>query len=296
MEKVDELTLDQQDKLYDLIMHKKNIHGGDCGVAMYVWGGLKVDDKKTWGDLIIIDADDSFVVVKHQRNDLAGATHKYDHPLFPQAANILIRARYQLLEKYSENQIRDMPIISMTSDPTRSMQANNLHQYAGKLLREIGISEVAFSMQTHKHTAVSKRILLNTYEKNVNLRIGLKWDEGALRYLQGLSLSKNVTNDNYTSFSDDDAMDRLHTAMMAIQPERELNIEDQIIKDDAAGKIGVSIPPRRTRERVGVITSIILQPGGKITVECRHGVNGVVEARELSPDGKKRRASRKTKS
>ena len=91
-------------------------------------------------------------------------------------------------------------------------------------------------------------------------------------------------------------MDRLHTAMMAIQPERELNIEDQIIKDDAAGKIGVSIPPRRTRERVGVITSIILQPGGKITVECRHGVNGVVEARELSPDGKKRRASRKTKS
>lgn len=274
VERVDELTLAQQDKLYDIIMGKKVVHGGDCGVALYVWGGFVVDDNKRWGDLIIRDADDSFAVMAHRRDDLSGATHTFDRPLFPQAVNVLLLAKNRLLENYTEKQLCDMPIISMVNDPTKRMKTNSLYQYAGKLLREIGLREADFKRsKKDERTAVSKRILLNTYNKNLYLRIGLTWDDGALQYLQGLSLSGNTTNDNYTSYSDNDAAARLHTAMMAIQPTRRINTQDVIIQDTDTGKI-VTILPQYTRELTGAVGRVTLAPGARIRITCRHGVLG----------------------
>lgn len=126
-------------------------------------------------------------------------------------------------------------------------------QYAGKQLREVGIKEAVFTKKKKDDkTAVSKSILHNTYCKNLYLRIGLTWDEGALQYLQGLSLSGNVTNDNYTSFSDEDDMERLFTAMKTIQPEKELYSNDQLIKESGAGK-SVSVLLQKTREKVDAV-------------------------------------------
>lgn len=293
VDRVEELTLEQLDKLYTLIMAKEVIHGGDCGIALYTWGGFTVEDGKTWGDLIIKNADESYAVMTHRRDDLSGATHTFDRPLFPQAVQILLRAKDHLLEKYNDKQLRNMPIIGLINDPTRPMSSKNFYGYAGKLLREIGLKEANLAKLKDSQTAVSKRILLTTYEKNLYHRIGLSWDDGALQYLQGLSLAKNVTNDNYTSYSDDDALARLHTAMMAIQPERQLNEED-VERDDENCK--VVIKPLKTRERVGAVGSIILPPGASLRITCRHGVTGELRARELLPDGTKKRASpKKTK-
>ena len=166
-------------------------------------------------------------------------------------------------------------------------------QYAGKQLREVGIKEAVFTKKKKDDkTAVSKSILHNTYCKNLYLRIGLTWDEGALQYLQGLSLSGNVTNDNYTSFSDEDDMERLFTAMKTIQPEKELYSNDRLIKENGAGK-SVSVLPQKTREKVGAVGQLVLQPGARARIKCRHGVEGQLSSRELLPDGNKKRASRK---
>lgn len=293
VERIDELTLAQQDKLYDIIVGKKVVHGGDCGVALYVWGGFVVDDNKRWGDLDIKDADDSFAVMAHRRDDLSGATHTFDRPLFPQAVNVLLLAKNRLLENYTEKQLCDMPIISTIKDPTKRMKTNNLYQYAGKLLREIGLREADLErLKKDDRTAVSKRILLNTYNKNLYLRIGMTWDDGALQYLQGLSLSGNTTNDNYTSYSDNDAAARLHTAMMAIQPTRRINTQDVIIQDTDTGKI-VTILPQYTRELTGVVGRVTLTPGARIRITCRHGVIGELRARELLPDGTLKRKLKK---
>ena len=146
----------------------------------------------------------------------------------------------------------------------------------------------------HTKTAVSKKILHNTYCKNLYLRIGLTWDDGALQYLQGLSLGGNVTNDNYTSFSDEDAMERLFAAMKTIQPEKELYSNDQLIKESGVSK-SVSVLPQKTREKVGAVGQLVLQPGARARIKCRHGVEGQLGARELLPDGNKKRAPRKKK-
>lgn len=293
VDRIDELTLEQQDKLFKVIMDKKRIHGGDCGVALSAWGGFNVEDGKTWADLDVRDALDSFAIMKHRRDDLAGATHTYDRPLFPQATQILLRCKEQLLERYSEQQLRSIPIVGMIKNPTKPMASSYLIQYAGKLLREVGIKEAVFTKKKKDDkTAVSKNILHNTYCKNLYLRIGLTWDEDALQYLQGLSLRGKVTDDNYTSFSDEDAMERLFAAMKTIQPEKEFYSNDRLIKENGAGK-SVSVLPQKTREKVGAVGQLVLQPGARARIKCRHGVEGQLSSRELLPDGNKKRASRK---
>lgn len=293
LKRIDELTLPQQDLLFHKIMGKERVHGGDCGIALYLWGGFTVDDKKTWGSFNIRDANTGLAVMAHRRDDLSGATHIFDRPLFPQAVQILSRAKTQLLEKYTNSQLKQMPIISTVKNPAKAMDTTNLYQYAGKLLREIGIKEADFARIKNSETSsVAKKIFLNTYKKNLYLRIGLDWDEGALQYLQGLSLQGNVTNDNYTSYSDDDAIKRMHTAMMSIQPDRPISSQDVIMQDIGSGK-SIIVSPQRTRKRAGVVSSIILPPGAKLRISCRHGVTGELHAREMLPDGQKRRASPK---
>lgn len=294
LDRIDELSLAQQDKLYEQIIKKKIIHGGDCGVALIVWGGFNIGDKKTWGDLDIRDAENGFSVMNHHRNDLAGATHTFDRPLFPQAAEILYQSKKRLLEKYSEKQLCNMPIVSTLNDPTKPMKSQSLNQYAGKLLREIGIPEAVFSKMRDSRISAAKQILFNTYCKNLYTRIGLTWDDGALQYLQGLSLSGNVTNDNYTSYSDEEAALRLFTAMKSIQPEKALNTNDRIIEDSEIGK-RIIISPQKKRERVGAVGTIILPPGMEVSIICPHGVTGELRAREMLPDGKKKKAARKKK-
>lgn len=52
IKRIDELTLPQQDLLFHKIMGKERVHGGDCGIALYLWGGFTVDDKKLGDHLI----------------------------------------------------------------------------------------------------------------------------------------------------------------------------------------------------------------------------------------------------
>ena len=158
-------------------------------------------------------------------------------------------------------------------------------------LKQIGITEKTFAKNDHPGEAVSKRILRMTYEKNVENRIGLDKDEGTKRYLLGLSLSGNVTDDNYTSFNDQDANERISTAQRAIQPLVSYGEKRSVTQVEGDKETRVFLPDT-SRNRAGVVAEIILPPHAWIETDAKHGPTGRIKAREIMPDGKLKRKTK----
>ena len=106
------------------------------------------------------------------------------------------------------------------------------------------------------------------------------------------SVSKSVTDDHYTSFSDPDAQERLYAAQLAIRPNERINEEDVeiVVQDD--GQTTINVRPLYGRERVGMVGSILLPPGATVTIRCPHGVIGDYRTRECREDGSLRRKTK----
>ena len=288
---VKELDLDMQDAMYQAIQTKRTPSGGDCGIALMLWGGFSADSELTWRMVDLYGY--PYVVAMCRREDYAGATHSFDRVLFPQAADIL-RSRYgQLCGRYSETELADMPIVSLDHNPRRKMNAAALHQYAGMMLRKIGIGEATFAARKQGDEPVAKGILITTYRKNVELRIGLQGDEGRRKYLQAMSLRSNVTDDNYTSFADADACACMYRAMQCMQPLRGLEQPTEEYRVLGDGEKEYRYVPDTTREIVGVVAEVVIPPGGRMSIACPHGVTGRMRSREVLPDGTAKRKTGK---
>lgn len=288
---IKELTLEKQDALFDKIQSKMTPSGGDCGIALMVWGGFPADAGLTWGD---IDIDSyPYAVATCRKKDYAGGTKNYDRVIFPQAAEILRRRYEHLCDEYSDNQLESMPIVSLVKDPKREMNSSALHQYAGMMLRKIGIGEATFAAREQGDESVSKSILSNTYKKNIELRIGMQSDKGRRKYLQALSLRGNTTDDNYTSFNDEDACECMYRAMLCMQPLRNLEQPKEGCHLLASGEQEFCYVPDTTREMVGLIAEIVVPPGEHVFFACPHGLLGRMKAREQLSDGTLKRKSGK---
>lgn len=288
-----ELTLRQQDTLYNYLM-VKTINGGDCGVALLAWGNLpEGDEVLKWKDVIMDTECRDFVLIKYRRDDLAGATHNFIQPQTVQVARILWRQKEKLLQKYNERELLDMPVIALQKNPKKPMKMSTLIQYAGTVLRVIGIEEKVFAVQNKtEKTAVAKQILQMTHQKNIYHRYGLDHDEGTKQFLQLGSLRKSVTDDNYTSFSDKDAQKRIYVVQLAIRPYEKIHEYDKEVRvREDGGKI-ITVYPEHTRERVGVVCAVKVPPGATLTIRCAHGVTGEYRTREIKEDGSLRRKSK----
>lgn len=288
---IGELDLDMQDAMYQMIQNKESPSGGDCGIALMLWGGFSADAGLTWRMVDLFGH--PYVVAMCRKEDYAGATHNYDRVLFPQAADILRRRYKHLGTKYSEEQLADMPIVSQDRNPKCEMNAAALHQYAGVMLRKIGIGEATFAAGIKGGVSVPKSILATSYKKNVELRIGLQSDEGRRKYLQAMSLRNNVTDDNYTSFADEDARAGMYRAMQCMQPLRELEQPTEEYRMLEGGEKEYRYVPDTTREIVGIIGEVVIPPGGCMTIVCQHGVTGRMQVREVLPDGTAKRKGKK---
>ena len=290
-EMIRELDLDQQDRLFDLMMAKPETHGGDCGVALMLWGGFTVDDHLKWKDLVILDVNDSKAKIFFYKDDIIGATHDFTRPLFPQATIILSRTYDKLLNKYPIEKLQNMPIIGAVGNPQKEMLSQNLNGYAKKLLLQIGIAEKNFPAKNNTDSSVPKSILTTSYKKNLYYRTGLGADDGVMQYMQGLSLRSNVTNDNYTSFSDSDAVDRIFTAMKAMQPDNKTNLPE-FEEWEENGLYIYRLSPETLREHIGGTYEIKLNDKEEYKICAKHGVNDFVRVRELLDDGKLKRKAK----
>lgn len=290
----DDLSLDEQDKLFELIYN--NPSGGDCGVALQLHGGYSAIAacKLTWGDIIWGDNHLDYVRVKFFITDNAGATQNYTAPLFP-AGGLVLRRRYaNLTDKYSDAALSKMPIVSQAKDPSKAMTSDALVQHASMRLRSIGLTylDMQALRELNPEMAVSRLLLTNTYAKNVNVRCSLLSEEGTAKFLLHETLSGNVSDDHYTCFSDDEAGARLHTIMSVVIPEAviEAVYESDILLPD--GRTQHTYTPETTRQRVGHVGHYTLLPGEELAIKCSHGVTGSVIARGFNADGSLRRKTR----
>lgn len=286
------LSPEEEDKLYGIVINTPS--GPDCGVALQLWGGYAATQASEyrWGD-IIWSEDNDYVRVRYFRPDLAGATHDYTCPLFICGARVL-RARYdQLLETYIPDQINKMPIVSTVRDPYKPLGADALTQHATMLLRQIGIGNDSLAKlhQIDPNTATSKRLLINTYAYAVTTRCALHSEPGTAQYLLHLSLSGNVSDDHYTSFSSEEGCAHLYAIMSAVRPLEELGPPETCEMRPDGTEMRCYLPDN-SRQRVGVVSEYRLAPGEELIVIAPHGMTGSVRAREILPDGKLRKKSR----
>lgn len=288
-----ELSLSEQDNLFDLL----HIHhsGGDCGIALQLWGGCSATTavKLTWEKVIFCSGHPDYVRIKIRHDDRAGATHNYTRPLFPAGALILLARHEELLAQYTPKQLSKMPVVSCVSNPKKAMKSDDLVRYSTKVLRSIGITDILFAQlrRSKAKIAASRRLLSNTYVKNITTRCGIKDDAGTIAFLIGGAL-KNVSDDNYTAFSDEEGNARLHTIISAVQPLFDLDQPPDVTLLENGTELH-QFAPDTTRERVKVSCAIQLAPGEKIIVRCSHGITGDVQARGLRDDGKPRRKTQK---
>ena len=293
----DILSLDEQDKLYNCL--DAECTGGDCGIALQIWKGFsaKTACEKTWGDLLWKEGHNDYARIKHSRPNLVGATHDFTAPIFPAGA-LLLRKRYlSLVEKYDEETLKKMPIVSQSSNPKKAMTAEALVAYTTMRLHSIGLSYAALQAlgkSTPQKIAVSKLLLHNTFLNNVYYRCALENEEGTAKFLCGESLSSNTTDDNYTCFSDDEAGERLHNIMSVLTPEQAIDVDDSP-KVLPNGRVQHTYAPETTRQRVGHVGVYKLQPGEEIIIKCPHGVKGSVTTRAYNEDGSLRRKTQKRK-
>lgn len=229
--------------------------------------------------------------IKHSRPNLVGATHDFTAPIFPAGA-LLLRKRYlSLVEKYDEETLKKMPIVSQRSNPKKAMTPDALVAHTTMRLHSIGLSYAslqALGKNTPEKIAVSKLLLHNTFLNNIYYRCALESEEGTAKFLCGESLSSNTTDDNYTCFSDEEAGERLHNTMSVLTPEQAIDADDspKVLLD---GRVQYTYAPETTRQRVGHVGVYKLQPGEEIVVKCPHGVKGSVTTRAYNEDGSLRR-------
>lgn len=294
MERLSILTLEQQDALYDLMITSPT--GADCGIALKLWGNFsfKIACSFKWSDVVFASNHDDYVRIKYTRTDLAGATHNYICPIFPAGALILQKRYKELCKIYAEDALSQMPIVSRVRDPSMRLATSALTQTATMRLHSIGLTYENLHMLRKKNNniAVSNLILENTYAYNVYVRCDLGDEPGTAKFLLHESLSSNITDDHYTSFTSDEAGERLHTIMSFVIPDSPI---EEVISPISMinGKTKYSYVPETTRQRVGLVDSYILQPGEELIIKCRHGVTGSASVRALNPDGTLRRKTRK---
>ena len=289
----DELSIRQQDILFTKLISEE-VSGDSCGIALMLWGGFSAKDACAfnWGDIIFNQEQPDFVRVRYYQNDKAGATHDYTRPLFPQATRILLRRYRELTIKYTPETLLKCPIVSTKQSHRKAITANALTQYGAMLLRRIGVSEEALIKLKMPRVAFSSRIFHNTYVKNLVQRCGLANDPGTVNFMLGQSLSGSVTDDHYSSFVSELAAERIFTALKAAGPLEDIEQpETPIIYKD--GQEQYTIAPENTRQRIGVVADITLQPGEESEIVCPHGVSGSIRVRTITETGLRRKSTKR---
>ena len=291
----DELSEETQDKVYEQCM--ADCDGTACGVALILWGGLSLDEalKTRWSDIIFDEKDSDLSTVLLLKPDFAGATHIYNHSLFVQGTRILHKRFSELRELYKEAQLSGMPVICHGSSDAKTLSRDSLIKSFSTLLRACGVLNKTFAALKSPGSAVSIRLLSNTYRANLIRKCGLEDDAYTVKYMCGESLRGNTSCDSYISFSDDDALYRQYSLVKVAKPvvDYEDRYEEAILPD---GTTRYQILPQNSSHCVGVTMRIQLSPGEEFRIaDCFHGVDGNITVRAIGPDGKPKRKSRKKK-
>lgn len=124
---------------------------------------------------------------------------------------------------------------------------------------------------------------MRSRQQNLVLRCGLddKTDGGTFRFLCGLSLAGDTTSSNYTSFTSEEAQERLYYLLRPLQPEADIAVISPEQHED--GSVTYHVTPKVTAEHAGAIVKVLLQPGEELSLDCLHGVIGNLRTEKWIP-------------
>lgn len=289
----DILSENTQKQIYDVCIN--NPDSIACAVALMLWGGLQAykAEKLLWKEILFDTNDPDLAILLLTEPDRAGATHIYNRPFFVQATRIL-RMRYeQLLNEYSEEFLKNTPVVCSFKDITKPMSNSTLIKHINTLLLSCGVLKKTFAELKEPHLAVSRKLLSNTYHHNLLFKCNLKDDEYTIKFLRGESLSDDTSSDNYISFTDDDANRRLYSAIKVAKPVEDYDCDS--VKHLTVGNNNeFQFSPKRSDCNTGVSAQILLLPGERIEIkDCPHGLTGDVTVRGVTSDGKRKRKRKK---
>ena len=260
-----------------------------CAMALHLFGGLNTNQIRalTWGDIIFDDCEPDKVIVRLRDDERSGSTHKLDRPIFPMGARIL-RARYQSLleDGASKSALRGQKVAVRQNGVV--FPASEITRYIVRILKSIELSAEYYSRRDPGKILRPNELLGSTYRYMVHYTCGLgAMEPGTANYLCGKSLTGNTTDDNYTSFSSPEGLERLYAYMHRLCVSEPLPqcIPPQVSEDGS--KETDTFFPKMSRDRVTVTATLLLQPGQTLTLESAHGGTGTIEVEESAPSGRR---------
>jgi len=284
-------VLDETDvkKIYHKLIDDVGQTAKACAMALHLFGGLNTSQIRalTWGDIIFDDCEPDKVIVRLRDDERSGSTHRLDRPILPMGARIL-RARYQSLLKNraSESTLRGQKVAVRQNGVV--FPASEITRYITRILKAIKIGKEYYSNKEQGKILMPNRLIENTYKYMINYTCGLgDMEPGTANYLCGKSLTGNTTDDNYTSFSSPEGLERLYAYMHRLCVSEPLPqcIPPQV-SEDGSNETDTFFP-KMSRDRVTVTATLLLQPGQTLTLESAHGGTGTIEVEESAPSGRR---------
>ncbi|MEG1683648.1 MAG: hypothetical protein RR295_07450, partial [Oscillospiraceae bacterium] len=239
------------------------------GLLLIHHGGLSAVEacKLTWGQVTFDAIDDGSCQLALRKEDNAGATHDYTHPVFPFAAREL-RRRYDHLRRDGASLDSRKVLAGLTPKVLTAHCRTRLHH--------LGVSHRELAEETGKgQIGGGVKLLLKDYEYRLVYHCGIR-SEGELNYMRLRSLSTDVTADNYRSFSSPSGQKRLlltlrrDTRLVPTPPK----CAPEIAKGD--NRTCVTVTPQNPGRTTAVTLRLKLQKGQTVTVWSEAGLRGTV--------------------
>ena len=284
------LPTDIEAKLNKMIAEKTE-DGRYVAVVLVKDAGLSAKEACSirWVDVIFDNDIYDYSRISLRRDDIAGATHDFTRPIFPFAGEVLHR-RYDLLcKEYGNEAVAEMSVASLGKNPEKSLNSKTLASFCKVLLTNSGFwGFTGLTREESERHGAGVSVLLKNYAHKLNHYCGLSADKSAVRFLRGQSVAKDVTADNYRSFTSPEGQWYLYSALRRDGrfQGKSGDITTKIVKlPDGTYRVAAQGPDRLTGAKV----TVSLKAGETISCIARHGIEGTVQTRASDESGKLRR-------
>lgn len=247
----EEKVFSKSEKEQSLRLIKDNLQDGrNMGILLIGDGGFSAREavESTWKNIIFSPDDYNYVILQLYKADNAGYTHCYDHPLFPYAGFLLHQRYEKLLEEYDVKTVQDFPVVSYSQNPKTPLTTSSMTAYCKQHLRIV----FANGKNPVVPECAGVQFLLKDFTHRISHICGMSADPSAVRYMRGMSLTNDVTADNYRSFSGEDGQRYLYQYLC-----REQDF-DHLFQDMSHD---VGFPYTEEKVEGGTILRIFSEPG-----------------------------------
>lgn len=210
------------------------------GVLLILEDGFPADEACSlrWSDVLFnqMARPETTVQFAIQKEFIAGATHDYTRPGTPFSAQELYR-RAKACEQHWGTLDGHYVLEDFSG---KRLIPKTLTEFCRELLLHCGMDYLSLTPDRTQPYGVGVRLLLAHYKHRITYLAGLDSDNGAVRFLLGLSLSGNVTADHYRSFTSPEGQEHLLTILARDKTSAKAVPPDERIQTSTDGAVATT--------------------------------------------------------